>query len=138
MQNVIAPKEKRFGNNRAKDLISGQAMCSWRAVSLRSFCLFSGKRRFGGFCGAADVRVHFRGNEISALVRKLLGNSILAFSLGAVSNGTPVGGHVPGPCLYRPVGFLKDYRRATTVTRSRVYEAFLPLNSAAAEPRNIA
>lgn len=69
-----------------------------------------GDRRFGGFCGAADVRARFRDNETGALGRKLLGNSIFVFSPRRVLSNrlgihdTPEG---TSPAVFI-AGFLKD------------------------------
>lgn len=77
VQNAIVRKEKHFENNNEVDGTVTMLSCPWRIVPPQD-------ARFGGFCGAVDVRARFRGNQTSALGRKLLGNSILVFSLRAL------------------------------------------------------
>lgn len=123
--------------------------CSLRRVVFRSFR--PPDRRFGGFCGAVDVRARFRGNVASALGEEITRQfdfgifaglrAVPHFEWNWIHDSRSDGAARPRAMSLSSVGFLKDYRpHRGHNTSLRIWGFFLSLNSTATvvKPRNTA
>lgn len=112
--------------------------CSRRAVPHRtSFRLFSGQRRFGGFCGAVDVRARFRVNESPCIRQEITRQFDFGIFVGwravpfrmALRVGGGGGGHVPPVFIARSASLRIIDTLHTTVTTFPAYMRLSPRNA---------
>lgn len=115
IQNAIAFGEKNNNevpDGRVRPLLS----CPLRRVVLRSFRRRD--RRFGGFCGAVDVRACFRGNVAGAFGEEITRQfdfgiftglrAVPRFEWNWIHDSRPVGAARSRAVSLSPVGFLKE------------------------------
>lgn len=138
IQNAVTFEENNNNevpDGRVRPLLS----CLLRRVVLCSFR--SRDRRFGGFCGAVDVRARFRGNVVSALGEEITRQFDFGIFAGLPrfewnwihDSRSGKAARPREPVSLSPLGFLKDYRlRRGRNTFPRIWGFFLSLNSAAA------